>query len=429
MTALFETRIALVDGARPDGKLALILLAHHHGSENIASQRFRGLLRHLPRTEHSVHVLSGPWLRDEAGQEAEVTSVPAPLLATASIVARLAVLSAMLRPDLAGLGRIAGDSWIARVVELARAKVRTELAAGNRVVVMATYSPIDALIAARLIAQAEGVPFVQDFRDGLVYENLGRRGAIFRFLRRFLEGWAVRPAARVTAVTPPLVSHFKSSFPGVPVDLLYNGFDAMEMPDSFQSHHGDDSSAASEVLVGHFGRVAASDAGSVRSLKMLLDFLGRVEFLGKLAFFGTLTEFDIAELNKRNLKFEYYGNIPRDKAIANMQAVDALLLVTSDRASVATGKIFEYLFSGRRIVLATLRWNEAARLLEEIGDDDVILDFSQPASIPSPVEFSESLRRPFIRNRERIKRFEKSAQAIELAAILRAAAGGVGENR
>jgi len=410
------------DATYPESKLALVLFAHHHGTDNIASQRFRGLLRYLPRSRYNVHVFTGPWLRTDAAHGPEITPVSAPLLSKALNAARLAVLWAMLSSGLPGHARIGGNSWISRVVELARIRVRRELAAGNRVVVMATYSPVDALIAARLLAQEEGVPLVQDFRDGLAYESLGRKGAFFRLLRRFLEGWAVRPAVRITSVTSSLVAHFAASYPKIPACLLFNGFDSDDISVVSTIEKNDVFSTSRDVVVGHFGRISASDGGNRCSFEQLLEFLERGNFSGSLAFFGTLTEFERDLLSKSNLNFHYYGQLSRQKAIEEMRNMSALLLVTSDRASVATGKIFEYLFSGRRIVLATLRHNEAARLLEEIGDDDLVIDFSNPATIPAPKEFADCLRRPFTRNRDRILRFEKSSQALELDAILQASA-------
>ena len=408
--------------ATPDGKLTVVLLAHHHGSDNIASQRFRGLLRYLPRSQYKVQVLCGPWQRSETELNLEVTCVSAPLLAKASAAARLWVLGAMLRSGKVRFGKIGGDSWIAKAVDLARTRVRAELAAGNQVVVMATYSPVDALIAARLVAQAEGVPFVQDFRDGLAYESLGRKGTVFCYLRQVLEGWAVRHAAGITSVTRSLVAHFAASYPETPTHLLYNGFDNAEFPINATVGPNSESTQVLKVTLGHFGRVSASEAARLRTFTSLLDYLERAKFMGILSFFGELTDQETDLLARSPLCTEIHGQVSRQLAVENMRSMAALLVVTGESEGVATGKIFEYLFSGPRIILATLRRNEAARLLEEIGDDDMVLDFSDPATIPAQAVFAEHLRRPFTRNRERIRRFEKSAQALELAAILQDAA-------
>lgn len=407
-------------------KISLVLLAHHHGSDNIASQRFRGLLRHLPKSRYNVYVFTGPWLRGEGGPDQGTVSVSAPLLSKASIAARCAVLIAMLGLGPTAPRKIGGDSWISSVVELARARVRAELAAGNRVVLMATYSPVDALIAARLVAQAEGAPFIQDFRDGLAHESLGRKGAIFRLLRKLLQNWCVRPATRITSVTRPLVSYFERTYSGVPTSLIFNGFDSTEFFDLETVKFSSDYPKSLTPSLGHFGRISGSEAARFRTFGKLLGYLEEGGFNGSLSFYGNLEKQETDLLDRSILHWTANGQVSREIAVRHMRSMTGLLVITGESEGVATGKIFEYLFSGRRIVLATLRRNEAARLLEEIGDDDIVLDFSDPGSIPNLIELAERLSRPFVRNRSKIRRFEKSEQAIELDLILRSATETLG---
>ena len=406
----------------PSGKLALILIAYHDGSDNIASQRFRGLLRYLPREHYTVQVFSGPLQRPEGAPSHEVTYLDAPLLSQAKFGARIAVLGKVFRMVAFQSDLNSDESWIAQVVAAARARVRSELDAGNRVVVMATYSPVDALIAARLIAVEERVPLIQDFRDGLFHESLGREGIFYSTLRRFVEAWAVRPAACITSVTRPLVKYFKTTYPYVTTALLYNGFDSAEFGTSMSDHCNIAKSTAGDPALGHFGRISASEAARFRTFEKLISYLEGGPFNGSLIFYGQLTEMEVGALSRAMLNVEINGQVSRHKSLDAMKSMDALLVITGESEGVATGKIFEYLFSGRRIVLVTLQRNEAARMLEEICDDDLILDFSDPSTIPAIADFERHLRRPFTRNYDRIAKFEKAAQAEELAVILQSAA-------
>lgn len=404
-----------------NGKLALVLIAYHHGSGNIASQRFRGLLRHLPRSDHNVHVFSGPLSDISTPVSDEEHFFNAPLMSASSARAKIAILRRMLRSGRRKSTEIPGESWIASVASAATACIRAEKEAGNRVVVMASYSPIDALIVGRLVADELEVALVQDFRDGLVHENLGRKGALYIALRRILENWAVRPGAINTTVSRSLRDYFVESYPWCRTVLLYNGCDSAvdRYADNIQHQ-----TARSEILLGHFGRIGKSDGGSSRTLHLLLDHLAAGSFAGTLEFFGELTSFEELEIRESMTPCRIYGHVPFNEAVERMKLMSSLLVITSDRASVATGKIFEYLFSGRRIVLATLRRNEAARLLEEIGDDDLVLDFSRPETLPSISEIEAHLQRPFERTWSKIERYQKSSQAVELAALLSAAAEG-----
>lgn len=61
---------------------------------------------------------------------------------------------------------------------------------------------------------------------------------------------------------------------------------------------------------------------------------------------------------------QHLGTLGRPEALALQRAADALVLLTSRSISEATGKLFEYLFSGRPIV-ALAENNEAARIVRE----------------------------------------------------------------
>lgn len=399
---------------------ALVLMAHHHSSGNIASQRFVGLVKYLPREKHSVFIISGPATAEEHEQvNAELFVDSSPLLSKASIAARWEVFRHMALARRSDHLEMHGDSWIAKAVNAARARIQSEKNEGKHPVVMATYSPIDALIAARLVAIAEDVPLIQDFRDGLAFENLGRPGALFKLLRKMLEAWVVRPAALITTVSRPLVRHFENTYEGKEVSLLYNGFDAEALPDvatPSQKPRSDESKQS--ISIGHFGRISASEAARFETLRMFISVLVDGKFSGRLEFFGTLTSSEIAILDSSGLDCKFHGHVDRRVALEQMKEMSALIILTGKSESVATGKIYEYLFAGNRILIATQAKNEATRILEEIGDDDIVLDFSNPESIPPVEVLVEKLLRLFTRNLDAIKKFDKSAQAKEFSEIL-----------
>jgi glycosyltransferase involved in cell wall biosynthesis len=65
------------------------------------------------------------------------------------------------------------------------------------------------------------------------------------------------------------------------------------------------------------------------------------------------------------------GYLPRPQALALQRAARALVLLTSDATCEATGKLYEYLASGRPIV-ALANGNEAARIVTETGTGVVV---------------------------------------------------------
>ena len=88
----------------------------------------------------------------------------------------------------------------------------------------------------------------------------------------------------------------------------------------------------------------------------------------RLVLAGRLNSDDEAMLAEAGLgdAVERLGLLGRDDALALQRSADALLLVTGRNRSEATGKLFEYLASGRPIVALAHR-NEAARIIGETG--------------------------------------------------------------
>lgn len=401
-------------------KISLILMAYHHVSGNVAGQRFKGLLKYLPKDKYDLHVITAEpscdWHEDSGG--INVISIKAPLLSKKTIfyfpfmVGKMFGIFPRMTPN------FFVNNWIERGVEEGRRVARMAKERGDSVVIMGTYSPIDALIAAKFLADESGAPLIQDFRDGLVFESLGRQGWVYHQLRKFLEKRVIRTAICITTVSRPLVKYFEVVYKPKRVSLLYNGFDSdyvFQNADQGFGGNGD-----GNLRLGHFGRIAASDAKRLSTLKKFLEYLSDQKMRSPLIldFFGTLTKDEVELIEASSLNNVLHGQVSRAQVFKNMERMSALLLVTGDQVGVATGKIFEYLFSGRRIIMATQCRNEAAQILDEIGDDDVVIDFSDSENLPSVEELKERLRRPFRRNIEKINKFKKSEQAEYLSHIL-----------
>ncbi len=400
-----------------DAKNAVLVIAFHHNSGNIASLRFRGLLRYLPRDKYSVRVITTGKKNTEILQEngEEVIEIGGSLISEASFWTRLLVFTQAVL----GLPFV-NSSWIARVVNEGKGLVGFEKSQGKNVVVLGTYSPIDALIAARFIADSERVPLILDFRDGFAFESLGRKGWLFAFLRKRIEAWVVRSADLVLSVSNPLVMYFQKRYKTKCVSLLYNGFDDAMQPIKQLAIDGSNLVEFGPLHIGHFGRMSASDASSFDTLARLQKYLsrGKPSFPFVFEFYGGLTAEEKRVLSSVEFKAVLHGEVHRDVVHSNMQRMSALLLVTGNRTSVATGKIFEYLASGRRILLVTQCRNEAARIIENIGDDDLVIDFSNQSSVLDIAEIESRLSRPFTRNFDRVRQFAKSRQALHLASLL-----------
>jgi glycosyltransferase involved in cell wall biosynthesis len=80
----------------------------------------------------------------------------------------------------------------------------------------------------------------------------------------------------------------------------------------------------------------------------------------------------------------HLGLLDRPATLRLQRDADALLLLTGTHRSEATGKLFEYLASGRPI-LAVARDNEAARIVRETGTGETV-DGADPAALRSALK-------------------------------------------
>jgi glycosyltransferase involved in cell wall biosynthesis len=185
-------------------------------------------------------------------------------------------------------------------------------------------------------------------------------------------------------VSRPLVDDFRRRYPDKTTATLPNGFD----PADFAASGNDSGNTrqatailaqhvpAGALLIGHFGRIGASDASASKSLDYLVDALnGSIETAADrhLMFVGELTRSERATLERAKFSVSVLAPVERGLALELMKRCDKLLLLTGSRASCATGKLFEYLAAGAPIVCISGVPNEATAILTETGAGQTLL--------------------------------------------------------
>ncbi|MEW9570441.1 glycosyl transferase [Rhodanobacter sp. Si-c] len=364
----------------------MFVFAAHHLSGNIAAQRFKGLLKYLDPAKYRIFVFAREPASGAAAASstAGITIFPLPghcvgseSSATASL---LTLATAFLRPLPFLFARDAGRErpWLVQALAAADRLCAEKRAAGERCVAIGTYSPIDALVAAASLASRHRIDCLQDFRDGLVFEPLGKPGRLRTWMRKLIEARVVAAAGLITSVSPPLVADFQRRYPRKATAILPNGYDPADFAAPGRTADDDPRVAAilaREVptgtqLIGHFGRIGASDGSASRSLDFFVDALN--EFPASMAdkhvmFVGELTEAERVTLERARFSVSALGSVERLLALQLMQRCDKLLLLTGSRASCATGKLFEYLAAGADIVCVSGVRNAATAILAETG--------------------------------------------------------------
>jgi glycosyltransferase involved in cell wall biosynthesis len=375
-------------------KINVFVFAAHHLSSNIAAQRFKGLLKYLDPAKYRVFVFAREPTAETAAaaapSDADIHIYPLPghcVGSESSPAASLLTLAAAFMrtlPFLLAKGHADTRPWLVQALAEADRLCSEKLAEGEPCVAIGTYSPVDALIAAASLASRYRIGCLQDFRDGLVFEPLGKPGWLRAWMRELIERRVVANANLITSVSHPLVHDFQQRYPDKVTAMLPNGYD----PTDFASLGNDSASdtraaailarhvPAGALLIGHFGRIGASDGSASKSLDYLIDTLNEsaeVAANKHFMFVGELTRSELASLERARFSFSVLGQLKRTLALQLMKRCDKLLLLTGSRASCATGKLFEYLATGADIVCISGVRNEATAILAETSAGQTLL--------------------------------------------------------
>jgi len=270
------------------------------------------------------------------------------------------------------------DGYVAWSRAAGRA-ARTRIAAGGIAALWTTSSPESAHVAGLALRKRFGIPWVADFRDPWVGRVTYAPPSPWHDRRhRALEGAVVRSATRVTVVSEEMAALYRERYPDLPPErivVLPNGVDSDDWRCaealSSQSLSEDESIDRGRFVMLHAGQLAHRPTartlleGARRAIaaEPSLAHELRIRFVG-----GN------EEIAPGDPLLTALGDVvlmvpsrPHLEALAAMRRADSLLLLGHGGPADAllyTGKIYEYLTSGRP-VLAIVDSGPAARLLHE----------------------------------------------------------------
>ena len=301
--------------------------------------------------------------------------------------------------------------------------------------ILASYPAAEAFEIGVAFAERHRLPLISDFRDGLLFEPL-ETAALKHYATRhyyeILEARVVAASRLILTVSEPISTYFRERYAHQNVMTLHNGYDPNDIvPDSSVELPAD------VINIVHTGRLGMSrrdisakgmgvDALSA-ALHMLLERSPEMARKIQLHFVGQLTTAEknrLAPLVEKGI-VKTWGHKPRATALGFQRKGDILLLITAPEiASIATGKLFEYLAANKPI-LALTRGTEAARIVKDTGAGMVV-------SPDSPEEIAEAiggiLRQDGVlfggRNEKSISVFSRDRQMEMLASELKGVLGG-----
>jgi glycosyltransferase involved in cell wall biosynthesis len=251
--------------------------------------------------------------------------------------------------------------------------------------------PFDAIVtttpyeSAHLVGLAcrRSAAWLADFRDGWVFDS--HRPPFYTAwqhrLDERLERTVVRRADAVLAATRPIAEDFSARL-GVAAHHVPNGWEPAGADGPPTPAPG--LLEPDRVNLVYTGTLSGGWGRDPRPLLTVLQGLGdepEVASRLRLVIAGRLSERERALLDELGGPLvRHVGMLDRDGAQALQRAADGLVLITSRNPSEATGKLFEYLGTGRPI-LALAEGNEAARIVTETRtgltvapDDEAAID-------------------------------------------------------
>lgn len=224
-------------------------------------------------------------------------------------------------------------------------------------VVFATGGPWTSLLVGQRLAAHYGVPLVADFRDpwtrnpfrsDVAAQLAGSAAALERSL--------CESAARIITNTEPLQRQFESDYPHLAGRFvtLTNGFDSdLAAPAARPAA----AQGAAPLTIGHFGTVYGQ-----RCPRALLQALQaraahaagappiRVRFVGRWEVADAAVNALVEELEGRGIVTRE-APVPHEECQRQMRAVDALLVLQPGAPLQIPGKIYEYIATGRPLLL------------------------------------------------------------------------------
>ena len=237
----------------------------------------------------------------------------------------------------------------------------------NANAIMSSSPPESSHVAALVASIAAGLPWLAEFRDGWMFEGLRpERGRVRVGIEARLEGMVCRRASTLVGVTRGIASDLEQRFGAG--HWVPNGFDDEAIPKWAVEE------AKRLVEPGFFNVVYTGTfwvSRTTQSPQVFADAMFRLrsESGGQgvhLTIVGALHPKEQALLERIDgIRLEPHR--PRPVALALQQLADALVVVSpqSERA-VVPGKFYEYLGSGRPIIVVAPEKSELTELAREV---------------------------------------------------------------
>ena len=236
------------------------------------------------------------------------------------------------------------------------------------------------LIGLRLKRQYPHIKWVADLRDpwtDIYYNKELYQTTLAKLYNAYLERKVLENADQVITVSDDCRRNFESKTNrSIPIKVIPNGYDETDFLPEKSCKKTD--------------KFILSYVGSLSPLYETKTFITALQQLPqaikdkiKLRFVGGAYANLVAQLEKIGIETEWLGYVTHKNAINYMQAADMLLLLLPDQSEnkgILTGKLFEYMATGKPILMIGFGDGDAAQLLR-MYEDDGIYEFGQAEQV------------------------------------------------
>jgi glycosyltransferase involved in cell wall biosynthesis len=315
------------------------------------------------------------------------------------------------KSDVVGVGFLGADhaSWKERFARWVRANlflpdarvgwVRHAVRAGRRLAadpgfdaIVSTGPPHSAHLAGVQLARETGLPWIADLRDAWpdpAYQHMLPTGRWARRRDERTRNRILREADVRVAVTEDLAHHMSQAV-GAPFSVIRNGFDPDDMQSAPDVPTGWMDAWKEDFLVVHTGnlspardpeplwKVLSSPDASERWPRLRLVFVGNVD----------PTVMSEALRSSGPDRVHHIPYVPHAAAVAWMKRASLLLLPINrvmGSAGIVTGKIYEYIASGRPVLAFGEPGGEADGLLKESAAG-TLLDYTDTEGLRAELD-------------------------------------------
>ena len=274
------------------------------------------------------------------------------------------------------------DFWVRPASKLGITLLKND----NYDLIISSFSPPAAHIVAHNIKKRfPSIPWVADFRDLWANNHINSAKWVFKILENKKEKKTIEGFANaIITVSSPLAEDLKNRYASIPTWTIENGFDPDEFP-NWQDNISKQPFISQSIRICYTGTIYRKkrdptplfsalndliDSGFLNKKNIVIDFYGNNE--------AELKEI-ISQTNaNRHGIIKIHGFVSRESSLRAQQTCDMLLLLEwgdPSAAGVLTGKIFEYLVSGKPIIAVGINnQNSAGKLIEETGTGFCAMD-------------------------------------------------------